>query len=292
MRASSPVADVKQHPPHHHRVAPMSARNFADLTHAGHGAPLRWWHYTDTFAIAAFRGRTGRKIIAMAVRNGAPCCWHEPPAPLPLYGAAALQARPEAPVLVVQSEAVADAARRLFPDHVCLAWAGGCAAVDKADIKPLRGRDVVLWPDDDAGGTAMVRFQVRLQGWARTTVRIAARRAWPVPWDGGEPPALPDATAHLSPEGGGAPKGRKGDVGSDSASPREEATSLTEEVSPDNEAICPGDIDLAATSPFRRCAPPSPLRGKDWIMAGPPVDWRKSRYCRGPIRCRGSPCHC
>ncbi|HEX2887430.1 MAG TPA: hypothetical protein VHP59_13435, partial [Vineibacter terrae] len=171
----------------------MSAHDFASLTHADHGTPLRWWHYTDSFAVAGFRGRDGRKRIAMAVRNGAQCYWHEPLAPLPLYGAADLQARPAAPVLVVQNEAIADGARPLFADHVCIAWAGGSGAADKADIAPLRGRDVVLWPDDDAGATAMARLQVRLRGWARHVARIAAPRAWPAPWHGDDPPKLPEA---------------------------------------------------------------------------------------------------
>ncbi|TXL72707.1 DUF3987 domain-containing protein [Vineibacter terrae] len=171
----------------------MSAHDFASLTHADHGTPLRWWHYTDSFAVAGFRGRDGRKRIAMAVRTGAQCYWHEPLAPLPLYGAAGLQARPAAPVLVVQNEAIADGARPLFPDHVCIAWAGGCGAVDKADIVPLRGRDVVAWPDDDAGATAMARLQVRLRGWAHHVALIAAPRAWPAPWHGDDPPKLPEA---------------------------------------------------------------------------------------------------
>ncbi len=47
----------------------------------------------------------------------------------------------------------------------------------------------------------------------------------------------------LPPEGEGAPKGRKGDVRADSATP--------------------DDIESVATSPFRRCAPPSPSGGRD-----------------------------
>ncbi|HEX2890338.1 DUF3987 domain-containing protein [Vineibacter terrae] len=169
----------------------MSAHDFADLTHATHGQPVRWWRYSETFATAAFRDRTGRGIVVPAVRDGGRCCWREPAAPLPLFGAAALATRPEAPVLVVQNEAAAAAAQALFPDHVCVAWPGGCNAVDKADIAPLRGRDVILWADDDAGGTAMARFHVRLRGEARSITRIGVPRSWPAPWDGSAPPPLP-----------------------------------------------------------------------------------------------------
>jgi len=88
--------------------------------------------------------------------------WHRPsrrdpfscewPAPRPLYGLPGLSERPEAPVLVVEGEGTADAAARLFPQHVVISWANGSKAIAKADWTPLAGRSVTLWPDADTAG--------------------------------------------------------------------------------------------------------------------------------------------
>lgn len=73
-----------------------------------------------------------------------------------LYGLEQLAARPDAPVLVVEGEKTACAARLLFPDWVVLAWKGGAGNARNIDTTPLTGRDVVLWPDaDQAGDEAM-----------------------------------------------------------------------------------------------------------------------------------------
>jgi len=76
------------------------------------------------------------------------------PEPRPLYGLPDLMARQAAPVLVVEGEKTADAARNLFPHMVVTTWAGGCKAMAKTDLSPLSGRDVIYWPDADAPGKA------------------------------------------------------------------------------------------------------------------------------------------
>jgi putative DNA primase/helicase len=104
--------------------------------------------------------------------------WHRPsrrdpfscewPAPRPLYGLPGLSERPEAPVLVVEGEGTADAAAKLFPEHVVISWANGTNAIAKADWQPLAplglaGRTVTLWPDADAPGRrAMARLAALL----------------------------------------------------------------------------------------------------------------------------------
>ncbi|HEX2890784.1 DUF3987 domain-containing protein [Vineibacter terrae] len=162
----------------------MSARDFEALTHSHYGKPLRWWRYGDDFAVASVVARTGRLLALPAVRNGAHCYWGEPALPLPLYRAATLELRPQAPVLVVQGESAADAAAGLFTDHVCVTWAGGGNGVAKADVMPLHGRDVILWPDNDgAGVTAMARLAARLRGVARTVAPVAVPQSWPASWN-------------------------------------------------------------------------------------------------------------
>ncbi len=45
----------------------------------------------------------------------------------------------------------------MFPNHPALTWQGGAQAVNKADLGPLAGRDVWIWPDNDQAGDAAAR---------------------------------------------------------------------------------------------------------------------------------------
>jgi hypothetical protein len=76
----------------------------------------------------------------------------------PLYGLDRLAARPEAPVLVVEGEKTADAAAKLFPDHVVITWSHGAYNVRQTEMLPLAGRNLVLWPDNDPPGRAAMRM--------------------------------------------------------------------------------------------------------------------------------------
>ena len=72
------------------------------------------------------------------------------PGTKPLYGWDRLAQRTEVPVIVVEGEKAADAAKVRFPDHVAVSWLSGAGAVGKVDVSPLVGREVVVWPDNDA----------------------------------------------------------------------------------------------------------------------------------------------
>lgn len=75
--------------------------------------------------------------------------WRSMPPLRPLYNLAALLVRPDDPVVVVEGEKCAEAAAQLMPHYVAVAWAGGAAAWRKTDWKPLKGRQVLCWPDAD-----------------------------------------------------------------------------------------------------------------------------------------------
>ena len=128
------------------------------------GATAQWAYRNAAgevlFWIQRIRLRSGGKAFLHRVwldgdwhrpsrRDAFTCDW---PTPRPLYGLPNLLQRPEAPVLVVEGEGTADAAARLFPQHVVLSWANGSKAIAKADWTPLAGRPVTLWPDADAAG--------------------------------------------------------------------------------------------------------------------------------------------
>ena len=78
--------------------------------------------------------------------------------PRPLYGLDRLAKEPWLPVLVVEGEKCADAAKlTLGGSMVVVTWPGGANAVKKADWTPLAGRIVVVWPDNDLPGFRAAR---------------------------------------------------------------------------------------------------------------------------------------
>lgn len=147
------------------RYAPADAPEL-DWARFRKPAPTRLYTYRDadgrlTGHVARWDDLTGGKEIrpislARLVDGGLEWVMKAPPSPYGLYNLPDLIARPEAPVLVVEGEKAADAAKIKFPDHVAVTWRMGAKAVDKTDFGPLRGRSVVLWPDaDEAGAAAM-----------------------------------------------------------------------------------------------------------------------------------------
>lgn len=80
--------------------------------------------------------------------------WKGLPKPRPLYGLELLAARPDAPVMVVEGEKAADAARIIAGHvYVVVTWPNGAAGTGAADWTPLHGRKVLLWPDADEPGS-------------------------------------------------------------------------------------------------------------------------------------------
>lgn len=91
--------------------------------------------------------------------------WQQPAENRPLYGLDRLAANTGAPVVLTEGEKAADAAIELFPNYVCMTWAGGSKALSKADFGPLAGLEVLLWPDnDEAGHGCMQKLTTILTG--------------------------------------------------------------------------------------------------------------------------------
>jgi hypothetical protein len=169
------------------------------IRHPRLGAPSATWHYRDAgggllFVVCRFDPPGARKEILPLSCGADGWRWRAPPEPRPLYGLDRLAARPDAPVLVVEGEKAADAAAVLFPEHVAATWPGGAMATNKADWSPLRGRRVIIWPDNDAPGqkaAAEVAKAASAAGAARTAV-VPVPRDWPKGWDVADP--LPEGT--------------------------------------------------------------------------------------------------
>ena len=70
----------------------------------------------------------------------------------PLYGLDQLAEKPKAPVLVVEGEKAAEAAKKQFPSYAVVSWSGGASAVKQANWGSLKDRNVIMWPDNDKAG--------------------------------------------------------------------------------------------------------------------------------------------
>lgn len=98
--------------------------------------------------------------------------WLALPAPRPLLNLDKLAARADSPVLICEGEKAADAAAALLPGYVVTCWPNGSKAWSKADFAPLRGRDVLLWPDNDEPGlSCMNSVAQHLQGLSVASVK-------------------------------------------------------------------------------------------------------------------------
>ena len=72
--------------------------------------------------------------------------------PLPIYGLDRLADRVDEPVIVTEGEKAADAAAKLFPRYVAIAWPNGAKSAGSVDWSPLAERVVYIWPDADQEG--------------------------------------------------------------------------------------------------------------------------------------------
>jgi 5S rRNA maturation endonuclease (ribonuclease M5) len=134
--------------------------------HFNHGEPTATWIYRDANGaelcrILRFdfpdRPKEFCPLTLWRKANRLRWCWKALPAPRPLYGLDRLAARPDAPVIVCEGEKAADAAARIFPDHVIVTSSGGSRAAAKADWGQSAGRCVIIWPDNDEPGADYAR---------------------------------------------------------------------------------------------------------------------------------------
>lgn len=158
-------------------------------------APTARWHYAYPDGSTAFHicrwDKPDGKLIMPLTWDGTAWCWVGPAAPRPLLYAPALTARPNCPVLLVEGEKTADAARQyLPPGWEPTTWSGGVNALKQSDFTIMAGHPVVIWPDNDAAGiTAAAALSEILHG-AGVEHAIVALPDLPEKWDLAD--ALPD----------------------------------------------------------------------------------------------------
>jgi predicted P-loop ATPase len=146
--------------------------------------------YSETFYVVRFDSQGGTKTVRPLRYNGKDWEWKAPAGLRPLLLSKPLASDPGASVLIVEGEKTFDAAKDLLPGFICCCWSGGCKAISKTDFSSLKGRRVVLWPDNDEPGIeAMQRLAQTLHDVGASSVQLIANPPdRPTGWD------LADAT--------------------------------------------------------------------------------------------------
>jgi len=164
--------------------------------HFKHGVPANTWAYKNAAGetlgyIYRFDLKEDLKEIWPVTycknEKGAKAWrWLSFPKPRPLYGLELLPANPGDQVLLVEGEKTADAAREIFKGVAVqvLTWPGGTKAVGHVDFKPLKGRRVVIWPDNDQGGiTAADEIGMMIKGFVDGVKIVIPPLQAPKAWD-------------------------------------------------------------------------------------------------------------
>lgn len=134
-----------------------------EIIHPMHGAPSAKWAYqTPDGEIIGYTCRydkpDGKKDVlpftwCKHIETGAEQFrWKGFSMPRPLYGLETINNRPAHPILIVEGEKTADAARVILPNFNVITWSGGAQASGKHDWSPVHGRSITIWPDGDEPG--------------------------------------------------------------------------------------------------------------------------------------------
>jgi hypothetical protein len=122
----------------------------------GLGKPVKWWTYyregdSNPCMVVARWNTSEGKSIRPVFRDSAGWKQGALPAPRPLYRLPELLASPPGtPVVITEGEKAADAAAKC--GLVAVTSSGGANAASKSDWRPLRGRRVIILPDNDPAG--------------------------------------------------------------------------------------------------------------------------------------------
>lgn len=111
--------------------------------------------------------------------------WHykQPASPRCLYG---LERLDNAPVILQEGELKTDQVQALLPGYACLSLTGGTGGRNHNDLADLANRDVILVPDNDAGGRDTMREIARQLRELGATVRFIDLTGQPNKWDLGD----------------------------------------------------------------------------------------------------------
>lgn len=132
----------------------------ASIEHYRHGVPSRIWPYHSADGsllgfVCRFDTPSGKECLPYSYCTDGERYewrWQGLERPRPLYNLHKLAAHPDRSIIVVEGEKTADALASLvegFGKAIVTTWIGGANGINNADWSPLKGRRVLLWPDND-----------------------------------------------------------------------------------------------------------------------------------------------
>ena len=137
--------------------------------HPGLGEPSHRWPYRNAFGdIIGYQcrfdiekeGKAGKEFRPYfdqsSGANAPDWRWKGPKEPRPLYNLDQLTIRSMEPIVICEGEKAADAAAKLFPDHVTTTPMNGAQSPSKTDWSAMKGRQVIIAGDNDEAGRKFV----------------------------------------------------------------------------------------------------------------------------------------
>jgi len=101
------------------------------------------------------------------------------------------------PILICEGEKAADAAEKILEDWITTTTAGGSNRPHKSDFTPLKGRIILIWPDNDEAGQKYAQevYKLALSAEAKRVAIIKVPEGKAKKWDAAE--ALAEGTTEL-----------------------------------------------------------------------------------------------
>lgn len=180
------------------RPVPDDIKIPTNVSHTKHGRPKRTWVYYEMdgkviglihrFEKPNSEGGVDKTLIPMSYcfsdKGGRMWTWKSFDKPRPFYDLPEFKNK-ELPVIVFEGEKTADEAKKIFKGkYICTTWPGGAAAVKYADAKYLKGRKIILWPDNDEPGfKAMAELAEILIHQGDTPLMVDVPVGLPEGWD-------------------------------------------------------------------------------------------------------------
>jgi len=165
------------------------------INHFSHGAPNKVWTYRNENGhavsyVCRFDLGDGEKVVLpfsyATDGNRSEWRWLGIPENRPLYNLHLIKQNPTAAIIIVEGEKTADAGQlELDPaKSVVTTWIGGANGLKKTDFAPLKGRNVVLFPDNDkAGKLAMINVNEIIKDSAKVHGFVKNTDDKPNKWD-------------------------------------------------------------------------------------------------------------
>lgn len=164
------------------------------ISHYRHGTPSKVWTYYGKDCqpigyVCRFDLPDGKEVLPYTYNTDGTrkeWRWQGFDAPRPLYNLHAIEAHPNATILLVEGEKSADAAQaHLDPGRVVVStWPGGSMAISHIDWSPIHGRKVLMWADNDVQGiSAMLHIRQLNKGKFTLNKLVPLDATLPKGWD-------------------------------------------------------------------------------------------------------------